>query len=154
MSLRSYPEGIDCVWLASDQEGNIGAFITAGCGPIPESVLDYGNISIEDVEGRICVLPIVSNAQLLVSVKRPDDFVDLAERGFFVFDWTDVGRSEKLALHAYELVAVPNLPISADSLSQDLDLAELAKDVSLPEVVFSAQKVLNISSYVNCIVAE
>ncbi|WP_175958541.1 hypothetical protein [Burkholderia sp. BCC0405] len=153
MSMRSYPEGVDCVWLASDCEGNIGAFITAGCGPIPEVTFDFERINIDDIEGRLCELPIVSRAQLLVSVKRPDDFVDLAERGLFVFDWTDIERSEQSALRAYELVAIPTNPISDISLLYAPDLAELAKAVSLEEMNFSSQKVVDISSYVSCIEA-
>lgn len=153
MSMRSYPEGVDCVWLASDREGNIGAFITAGCGPIPEVTFDFEYINIEDIEGRLCELPLVSRAQLLVSVKRPDDFVDLAERGLFVFDWADIVRSEQSALCAYELVAIPTNPISEISLLSTPDLVELAKAVFLDEMDFSSQKVVNISSCVNCVEA-
>lgn len=39
---------------------------------------------------------------------RPDDFVELAEQGLFVYDWTDIHRKRKDYLHAYELVAVPS----------------------------------------------
>ena len=41
-----------------------------------------------------------------VGVPRPDDFVELAGRGLFVYDWTDIHRKRKDYLHAYELVAV------------------------------------------------
>lgn len=51
MSVRSYPEGGDCFWLASDRDGNMGAFITAGCGPILEVVIDNGYIDIENTGG-------------------------------------------------------------------------------------------------------
>lgn len=153
MSARSYPEWIDCVWLASDREGNIGAFITAGCGPIPEMVIDSGYIDIENIEGRICDIPVISDAKLLVSVKRPDDFIDLAERGFFVFDWSDIARPDLSALRAYELVAMPSNPIYEISLLSDPDLSGLARALSLDEVCFSSQRVVNISSYVNCIEA-
>jgi hypothetical protein len=151
MSVRSYPEGVDCVWLASDREGNIGAFITAGCGPIPEVVIDCEYIDIDNIEGRLCELPIVSGAKLLVSVKRPDDFIDLAERGLFVFDWTDIARTDLSASRVYELVAMPDNPISEISLLSDPDLSGLARVLSLDEVRFSSQRVVNISSYVNCI---
>ena len=131
---QSYPEGIDCVWLASDTEGHLGVFITAGCGPIPEQVLESTHIPIEDVESRLCELPRMSKAQLLVSIKRPDDFVDLAERGLFVYDWTDINRTALEALHAYELVAVPSKPITMSSLPADL--ASLAKAAILTRVIF------------------
>ncbi|WP_175874368.1 hypothetical protein [Burkholderia sp. BCC0397] len=136
MSVRSYPEGVDCVWLASDREGNIGAFITAGCGPIPEVVIDYEYIDIDNIEGRLCELPIVSGAKLLVSVKRPDDFIDLAERGLFVFDWADIARTDLSASRVYELVAMPNNPISEISLLSDPDLSGLARFCRLMRYVF------------------
>lgn len=40
MTMQSYPEHFDCAWLASDGEGNLGAFITAGAGPIPNNLLN------------------------------------------------------------------------------------------------------------------
>jgi len=113
--------------------------------------IDSGYIDIENIESRLCELPIVSSAQILVSVKRADDFIDLAERGLFVFDWMDISRTDPSALHVYELVATPNNPISEISLLSDPDLLGLARVLSLDEVCFSSQRVVNIPSYVNCI---
>ena len=52
-------------------------------------------------------IPNVPVARLLVSVKRPDGFIDLAERGAFVYDWTDGVREahqcEQKQLHAGEV---------------------------------------------------
>ena len=50
MSTQPYPEGIDCVWLASDREGRVGAFITAGVGPIPAEALSSVYMPVEDIE--------------------------------------------------------------------------------------------------------
>ncbi|MBL8297959.1 MAG: hypothetical protein JNN30_06360 [Rhodanobacteraceae bacterium] len=148
MNLRPYPEGIDCVWLASDREGHLGAFITAGIGPIPVVALDAGNMPVEDVEEQLCQLPPVSQAQLLVSVNRPDDFIDLAERGLFVYDWTDVNRTGRDALHAYEPVAVPSKPIAVSSLPSDL--AAFAETLRLRNVVFSAGGIVDIRVHLSC----
>ncbi len=152
MSMQPYPEGIDCVWLASDRDGHLGAFITAGSGPIPAEALDSAYMPIEDIEGQLCQLPPVSQAQLLVSVKRPDDYIDLAERGVFVYDWTDINRTANEALRVYEPVAVPTKPITASSLPSDL--AALAKVLRLADVVFAVGGVVDIRAHLSCAEVE
>jgi len=152
MSTQLYPEGIDCVWLASDRDGHLGAFITAGVGPIPAAALGFTHLVVEDVEGRLCQLPRVSQAQLLVSVKRPDDFIDLAERGVFVYDWTDINRTTREALRVYEPVAVPTKPITASSLPSGL--AEMAQVLRLADVVFADGEAVDIRAHLSCADAE
>lgn len=116
MNGKPYSERGDCVWLASDGEAHLGAFIPAAIGPIPTEALNSIIVPIEDVAGRVNELPSMSQAQLLVSVKRPDDFVDLAERGMFLYDWTDIHRRAREALRVYEPVAAPTKPITISSL--------------------------------------
>ncbi len=142
MSICPYPIGIDRVWLASDSNGHVGAFIIAGVGPIPLEALESDYVPIEDIEWRLLELPLVSRAQLLISVKRPDDFVNLAERGIFVFDWTDIHRSACAALHLYEPVAVPTTPIANDSLPEDL--ASLTRIIRLTDAIFIERKTVHI----------
>lgn len=142
MNREPYPEGIDCVWLASDCQGHVGAFITSGIGPIPADVLTSVHTPVEDIESRLCQLPAVSQVQLLVSVKRPDDFIDLAERGIFVYDWTDITRTALEALQVYEPVAVPTKPISVSALP--FDLAALAKIMKLTDVVFASHNAVDV----------
>lgn len=148
MSTQPYPKGIDCVWLAADRDGHLGAFITAGVGPIPVEALDSVSMPVEDIEGRLCQLPSMSQAQLLVSVKRPDDFIDLAERGVFVYDWTDINRTAHEALRVYEPVAAPTKPITASSLPSDL--AALTKVLRLADVVFAAGEAVDIRAHLSC----
>lgn len=150
--MQPYPQGIDYVWLASDREGHVGAFITAGVGSIPVEVLSSVYIPIEDIEGRLYQLLPVSQVRLLVSVKRPDDFIELAERGIFVYDWTDIHRIAREALRVYEPVAVPTKPIMVSSLPADL--ADLAKALRLVDVVFAASKTVDIRAYLRCAEAE
>lgn len=152
MSLRPYPDGMDCVWLASDCAGHLAAFITAGIGPIPVAALDASALHIEEVESSLCELPQVTQAKLLVSVKRPDDFIDLAERGLFVYDWTDINRTARDALHVYEPVAVPVQPIKVSALPDDL--ATLAKAVQLSDVGFVESNALDIRRHLSCAEAE
>ncbi len=148
MILRAYPEGLDCMWLASDGRGNLGVFLTAGAGPIPKLALDRSQIPVESIEEVICTLPAISEARLLVSVKRPDDFIDLAKRGFFVYDWSDIHRTTREALGAYEPVAVPSKPITASSLPSDL--AALATALRLANVAFPASVALEIRAHLDC----
>jgi hypothetical protein len=128
---------MDCVWLASDRDGYLAAFITAGIGPVPVEALESVDVPVEEVESLLCEMPKVSQAKLLVSVKRPDDLIDLAERGVFVYDWTDVHRTARDAVGAYEQVAAPANPIQQDRLPDSL--AALAKAVKFADVRFADQ---------------
>ena len=118
MAEISYPDGIDCVLVACDRDGHVGAFVTGGAGPIPLHVLAFGALALEDIETRLALLPRVSAARPLVQIKRPDDFVAMAERGLFVYDWTDVERTRSESIHAYELVAAPDRPIELEMIPE------------------------------------
>ena len=95
------------MWLASDRNGNFASFVTGGEGPIPIDVLNFERTPVEDIERLVCQMPIVSTVHMLVTLKRPDSFIELAERGIFVYDWTDVHRTQSKAIHVYEPVAAP-----------------------------------------------
>jgi len=152
LSRQPYPEGIDCIWLASDCKGHVGAFITAGAGPIPTEALRSVYLSVEDIESQLVYLPSISQTELLVSVPRPDDFIALAERGLFVYDWTDIHRTAGAQLRVYEPVAVPTQPLSASSLPADL--AILAKALRLAGVAFAATAVVDIRAHLSCVETE
>src|SRR5512138_1586037 len=89
---RNYPDGVDCGWIAADRDGRVGVFVTGGRGPIPRIALLPGRPPVEDVESVLNSLRSFTTAKVLVSLKRPDDFVELAQRGLFAYDWTDVHR--------------------------------------------------------------
>ena len=122
------------------------------CCAHPGGGTESAYISVEDIEGQLCQLPTVSEARLLVSVKRPDDFIDLAERGVFVFDWTDINRTAREALHVYEPVAIPTKPITANELPTDL--ADLAKALRFDDVAFAAEGRLDVRALMSCTEAE
>ena len=117
--MRNYPEGLDCIWLAYDSAGNVGAFITAGIGPLPAQSLS-ADLDIELAEEEILSLPERGAATLQVQVKRPEGYLNLACRGFYVYDWTDISRVAKAEINAYELVAVPDAPLVKQELPQVL----------------------------------
>jgi hypothetical protein len=146
---RAYPEGVDCVWLGCDRARYVGAFVTAGEGPISLVALNSVHLQVEDVEERIGSLPRVSDVHVLVVVKRPDDFIAMAERGLFVYDWTDVHRTRAEAIHAYELAARPVKPVSKDSIG-DPEIVEAAAAAVLVRAAFSSQPILNVRDHLAC----
>lgn len=148
MCNRPYPSGIDCIWLASDQSGHLGAFVTAGVGPIPIQVLGYVDTPIEDIEHLILDMPQVSIANLLIPLEQPDSFIKLAERGIFVFDWSDVYRTLLQSIDAYEPIASPVSPITLDVLSGQL--AEIAKSIKFNSVAFVERKNLDVRKHMIC----
>jgi hypothetical protein len=148
---RNYPEGSDCVWIGSDREGRVGAFVTGGEGPIPAGALLSHRLSVEEIEGRLSELPLVTSARLRVPLKRPDDFVALARRGFFAYDWTDVHRTTSEALHAYEQIAVPETPISARELPAEI--AALLEGIVL-NVSFAQDTMIDVTKQLDCLSAQ
>lgn len=134
MDERPYPEGVDCCWLASDRIGQLGVFVTGGSGPVPALVL-LPPYPLDDLEETILALPKASDIDLRVKVPRPDRFVALAERGFFVYDWSDVHRTEQY-IDEYELMALPYRPLSLDLLPDDL--ADMARDVRFGAISFAS----------------
>ena len=112
---RMYPLGSDVIWLSADCESNVAAFVTGGAGPIPKlfaSDLD----KFELVEDMIAGLLPTGEAEMLTSVKRPEDFISMSQRGIYVYDWCDVYRSDVKRTNAYEIVSRPTAPIKLDSI--------------------------------------
>ena len=147
MAHRPYPRGADCVWLASDQNGHVAAFVTAAAGPIPTAVLQT-TLPVEQSEILVCSSPRTTTARLLISVPRPDSFVDLAERGLFVYDWHEYGRSTGV----YEVVATPNDPVCFGSLTGEL--AKISQVVTFGSVSFMDARVVDVRAYAQCSESE
>lgn len=143
MNNIKYPKGIDCVWLASDRDSHVAAFITAGQGPIPVPVLNQTGIRIEDIEQAVLMLPRTSGYEILVQVKRPDDFVALAERGLFVYDWQDLHRTTRESIRAYDPVARTFRPIRLRDLPEHL--RSLAATAKLDDIAFADCSPLNVA---------
>jgi hypothetical protein len=144
-----YPEGMDCVWIASDKNSNVAAFVTGGFGPIPRKVLESKCLGIEEVEGTLSTLPDFSVAQLLVSMPRPDDFIEMAGKGFFVYDWCDVERVASQYTGLYELMASPVTPIKSHMLP--LLLRNLVSDVGFSMLSFSESITVKVTDAFECI---
>lgn len=140
-----YPRDCDLLWIASDAKGHLGAFLTAGQGPVPK----HGVLRPEDlwkVEEEIGHLPRLGGHRLLASVPRPDDLIVLAEQGFFVYDWRDVHRSGADASHCYELVSIPDKPL----LISDLDARIRDLAMSLEGADFGSDGAVDVCTMVEC----
>lgn len=83
-----------------------------------------------------------------MSVKRPDDYIDLAERGLFVYDWTDINLTTREALPAYE----PSNPITASQLP--CAITALAKPARLADVVLTEGDAVDIRALLSCAEVE
>ncbi len=150
MDERPYPDGLDFCWLASDRIGQLGVFLTGGSGPIPAQLL-LPPYFLDDLEEAILSLPKASDIDLRVKVPRPDRFVALAERGFFVYDWSDVHRTE-LYIDEYELMALPYRPLTLDLLPESL--FDTARAVRLGAVSFASAWRVDVRAHVACRDAE
>lgn len=144
-----YPEGIDYVWIALDRNGHVAAFVTGGSGPIPFRLLQLKDDLMGGIEEQINALPRRSSAQLLVSLKRPDDFIDIAERGIFAYDWSDVHRTKGSETFAYELIACPSDPVNVGQLP--MEMAVLVAKNRLDDVTFESSARLDIHQSVSCV---
>ena len=146
MDERPYPDGLDYCWLASDRIGQLGVFVTGGSGPIPAQLL-LPPYPLDDLEETILALPKASDIDLRVRVPRPDRFVALAERGFFVYDWSDVHRTEQY-IDEYELMALPYRPLTLDLLPESL--LDTARAVRLGTVSFASAWRVDVRAHMAC----
>jgi len=101
-------------------------------------------------ELRIRALPRTSGARTLVSYKWLDDFVAIAERGIFAYDWSDVHRTLQDAIGVYELIAVPSKPIRVVDLP--CDIAALTTGGKL-DMTFDGANRLDVRRLTNCVEA-
>ena len=149
MASDLYPLGIDLAWLAVDRGGHVAAFITGGEGPIPINLLDPDVLTDDDIEQRILSMPPVS----LVRITRPgvesNSFAAIAERGLYVYDWTDVHRTATEEVHVYELVAAPTSPLKIAELPAEL--ASVAALNAIPTADFVTAITLDVCQSVRCL---
>jgi len=132
---QAYPDGIDCTWLGVDRRGKIAAFVAAGEGEIPTALLMQHDVDLGDIENLLMNLPVKGNVKLRVSVARPDDFLDMACRGLYVYDWSG---------NRYTLVAEPEIAIELSGL--DAELKVVAEHAVFDSVEFFRQETISVGS--------
>lgn len=149
MDERPYPDGIDALWLASDHVGHLGVFVTGGSGPIPVQALEP-DYPLADLETHLLALPKASDIELRVRLPQPDRFVALAERGLFLFDWSDVHRTEAY-IDEYELIAQPYRPLMLGQLPNGL--LDAARSIRFTGIAFAHAWRINVGAHMACRVA-
>jgi hypothetical protein len=120
-------------WLAVDSTGAIGFFSTAGCGWIPESVLTNAE-SFRDTLKIVSKLPRLGEPEYRsnLPVAESKDWLAVAARGIFAFDWNPYTDQ-------YELVASPHVLLGS---SDAVEIAALAA-----QTVFASRFALDIPPY-------
>ena len=119
MDRMNYPH-CDYVWIAADTGGNVAALVTAGQAPIPTAIIGMKENAIAFMEQWALELPVLGEAEMLVSCPKPDSFLELGKRGFFVYDWTDSGKVRVDELSAYELICRPSCTLTLEGLDERL----------------------------------
>ena len=127
--MSDYPEGFDCVWIALDAQGRVGAFVTAGEGPVPEVVLG-SDVDIIDIEGLLLDMAETGEAHPLASDGDPSSFLALARRGLYVYDWNDVHSVPRPLTDRYQCIARPQNALMADDLPEVLRALAVALPAS------------------------
>ncbi len=124
-------EGVEFDWFAVDATGHVGHFSTAGYGPVPLPVLDRLDAAQTDelwsLGERLLGLPVVGQATGHLPGEI-DDWLELARRGLFGFDWQHGSGP-------YRRAATPGVPVSIADLPADLQ--RLVRLVELPGVRFA-----------------
>lgn len=144
MTESLYPEDVDRVWFGTDNFGNIAAFCTAGKGPVPESFLkEFPDYDL--IENWLGSLPEFEADNDLY----PVGFENLARKGFFVYDWSDVHRVNAESLHGYELLAAPARPLNLAQLSAPKQL--LSRIPTFDKLTFGLAPIMFVDEFHECL---
>ena len=141
-----YPEDIDCIWIGMDQNGTLAAFVTAGVAPIPTLVLNSYLIKLENIEQILIEqFPVTGEANLKVNLPRPDDFIAISKRGFFVYDWDENEQQ-------YVLISTPTYLKNYTDLAQSLKT--YIQTLVLDSYDFSKSNKINVYKDLICSIAD
>ncbi|CAM4431290.1 hypothetical protein F901_00225 [Acinetobacter dispersus] len=144
--MNLYPEGIDCIWIAMDQNGALAAFVTAGVAPIPTIVLNSSLLELENIEQILIEqFPVIGEANLKVDLPRPDDFIAISKRGLFVYDWDDNEQQ-------YVLISIPTYLKNYADLARNLKI--YIQTLALNSYDFSKSNKINVYKDLICAIAD
>jgi len=103
-------------WLLIDASDRVGYFSTAGAGPIPREIVDEA-ARFEMLADEVKHLPVIAEAIVeIVASWDISDWIDVASRGLYAFDW-------RLDRNCYALIARPSRELKAASLPDSLRAA-------------------------------
>jgi hypothetical protein len=127
--------GFEYDWLASDADGHVALFSTAGGGYAPEEFLD--DIDVHDLAiATILWLPVSTRARSApqLSTHLPNTWRGVAERELFAYDSDFHGGP-------YRLVAAPEIPVHVGDLPASV--AGAVRSVSFRNLCFADQSALD-----------
>ncbi|MDP2306306.1 MAG: hypothetical protein Q8P18_09795 [Pseudomonadota bacterium] len=104
--------GLEFDWLASDADGNVALFSTAGGGYVPGEFLrdtDAHDRAVDSISGMRARTRALFAPRLAPGL--PNTWLTMAERGVFAFDSDSFGGP-------YRLVAAPEAPVRASELPE------------------------------------
>ena len=118
---RNAFEGGEFDWFAVDADGHIGHFSTAGYGPVPLPVLERLDADQTDevwsLGERLLDLPVIGEATGHLP-GRIDDWLELARRGLFGFDWQHWSGPYRRAATPSNPITITDLPVELQPLLQ------------------------------------
>lgn len=111
--------GVDFVWIVVDAKGQLAAFITAGEGKVPYEVFEQDIIPPYAIEYEILEMPVVSGVIINIYMEdgMPSFFINLCQRGFFVYDWT--GDDKRPYPTEYQLLTSLSKPIGIEQIANN-----------------------------------
>ncbi len=139
----------DWAWMAQDKAGYVGMFVTAGHGPIPFEVLRAYDVEIETAEENVLMLMKSTECVNHCQAPNPKSFIEIAQRGIYAFDWTDVHRVKRDEIEAYEIMATPKNPITAIELPPNLQ--KISELIVFKNLYFSDFTRIDPKKYFACI---
>ena len=110
-TLRSDIEGSEFDWFAVDSQGRVGHFSTAGLGAVPKIVLEHIS-QTESLAEDLLGLPVVGQAAGHL-VGNITDWLEMARRGVYSFDWQHSNG-------AYRLAATPSSELKVGTLPESM----------------------------------
>lgn len=93
-----------------------------------------------EVEVLLMALPVIADVNLRVIVPRPDDFLDMACRGLYVYDWNGA---------RYTLVAEPKSAMHCSALSDQLK--SIAEFAVFDSIEFPRQATISVGSVMDVV---
>lgn len=124
--------GLEFDWLATDSQGFVGLFSTAGGGYTPPTFLEDTEAYDRAIE-MILAQPVRTNAscERELHPKLTNTWRMMAERGVFAFDSDLFGGP-------YRRIATPDVPVRAEQLPAAV--AEVARRIVYQGLVFGSSK--------------
>jgi hypothetical protein len=141
------PIGLDYAWLACDADGHVGRFTNVAEGPVPAVVLAVRELA-DRADALTRSLPFVGRHQMRVSLPDPTDFIRLARRGLFGYDWQDATRTTGHT-SCYEVVSVPARALRVEELPPEM--RQLAELVRFRGLRFADSNTIRVGGLLECV---